>query len=162
MICVSSSSLLPWLENLPWVAVTIDRCSIAGISFVFIRVLVAITSLNVVLNAMKSPVNKKFNRMPARCSLNRSIHWSFILFQFFSMFWHMHRVYLDYDIGMVDRIYIDNGMHTVCHNQLRKIDRMEQYFDCQLFSSRYLVDDVMMDYYDDNLIEFKLEHFFSF
>jgi len=29
----------------------------------------------------------------------------------------MDKVYLDYDIDMVDQIYIDNEMHKVYHNQ---------------------------------------------
>ena len=63
----------------------------------------------------------------------------------------MDKVYLDYYIGMVDRVYIDNGMHRVFHNQSWKIDQMEQYLDFQLLLYQWLVDDEVMDYYDDNL-----------
>lgn len=65
----------------------------------------------------------------------------------------MDKVYLDYDIGMVHQVYNDNEMHRVCHNQSWKIDRMEQYLDFQLSLCQCLVDDEVMDYFDDNLVK---------
>jgi hypothetical protein len=41
----------------------------------------------------------------------------------------MHNVYFDYDIDMVDQIYIDNDMHKDYHNQQPKNDHMEQCLD---------------------------------
>lgn len=104
----------------------IDHISIAMISIAFMKVLVAIMLVNVVQNAMKSLVNT-FNQVVVNLSrFNRLIHQLFIFFQLLSMFSHMDKVHFDYDIDMVDRIYIDNGMHMVYHNQSSKIDQMEQ------------------------------------
>jgi len=63
----------------------------------------------------------------------------------------MDKVHFDYDIDMVDYIYIDNEMCMVVHNQLLKIDQMEQYLFYQLFLYQLLVVDEVMVYYDDNL-----------